>query len=74
MSGRARPHLGLSAGGTGTIVAGVALAYLNRLGDLLFNLARVADAPQGFPPRLWRSGAGTEARAAERILPEPNTA
>ena len=51
-----------------------ALAYLNRLGDLLFILARAADAEQGCPPRLWRPGASTHARAAERLLPEPDSA
>ena len=51
-----------------------ALAYLNRLGDLLFIVARAADAEQGNPPRLWRPGASTEARAAEQILPWPQTA
>ncbi|MDE3025218.1 MAG: cob(I)yrinic acid a,c-diamide adenosyltransferase [Acidobacteriota bacterium] len=48
-----------------------ALAYLNRLGDLLFILARAADSECGAPPRLWRPGASTGARAAERILAEP---
>lgn len=48
-----------------------ALAYLNRLGDLLFILARTADAGEQVPPRLWRPGASTEARARERILAEP---
>ena len=51
-----------------------ALAYLNRLGDPLFILARAADVEQGCPPRLWRPGASTQARAAEGILPEPNAA
>ena len=48
-----------------------ALAYLNRLGDLLFILARAADAEQHIPPRLWRPGASTESRSPERILAEP---
>jgi cob(I)alamin adenosyltransferase len=48
-----------------------ALAYLNRLGDLPFMLARAADAEQHISPRLWRPGASTEARAPERILAEP---
>ncbi len=47
------------------------LAYLNRLGDLLFIAARAADAERPEPPRRWRPGASTRARAAERILPEP---
>ncbi|HET9114990.1 MAG TPA: cob(I)yrinic acid a,c-diamide adenosyltransferase [Gaiellaceae bacterium] len=50
------------------------LAYLNRLGDLLFILARSVDADSGERPRLWRPGAGTLARAAERILPDPLSA
>jgi hypothetical protein len=49
------------------------LAYLNRLGDLLFILARAVDADSGERPRLWRPGATTLARAAERILPDPLT-
>lgn len=49
-----------------------ALAYLNRLGDLLFILARGADAEQQIPPRLWRPGASTEARAHEHLLAEPH--
>jgi cob(I)alamin adenosyltransferase len=48
-----------------------ALAYLNRLGDLLFIFARAADAERAEPPRRWRPGATTRAGAAERILPEP---
>ena len=48
-----------------------ALAYLNRLGDLLFILARAADAEQHVQPRLWRPGASTQARAAEHILAGP---
>ncbi len=51
-----------------------ALTYLNRLGDLLFILARAADAADGSEPRLWRPGASTRARATERILPEPPAA
>ena len=51
-----------------------ALAYLNRLGDLLFILARAADVEEDSLPRLWRPGASTRARAAEGILPEPPTA
>ncbi len=34
-----------------------ALAYLNRLSDLLFILARVANASAGAPEPLWRPGA-----------------
>lgn len=48
-----------------------ALAYLNRLGDLLFILARSADAELAAPQRLWRPGASTRERGDERILPEP---
>ena len=48
-----------------------ALAYLNRLGDLLFILARAADTEQHIPPRLWLPGASTEARAEEHLLAEP---
>ncbi len=47
-----------------------AVAYLNRLGDLLFILARAVDADTGVRPRLWRPGATTLARAAERIFAE----
>lgn len=47
------------------------IAYLNRLGDLLFILARAADAEQQIPQRLWRPGASTESRAQEHILVEP---
>jgi cob(I)alamin adenosyltransferase len=47
-----------------------ALTYLNRLGDLLFILARAADVEQDVPPRLWRPGASTEARAQEHLLAE----
>jgi cob(I)alamin adenosyltransferase len=35
------------------------LAYLNRLGDLLFVLARVANAQAGRPDTLWRKPEGT---------------
>ncbi|MER3410771.1 MAG: ATP:cob(I)alamin adenosyltransferase [Thermoleophilia bacterium] len=49
-----------------------AIAYLNRLGDLFFILARAADAEQQIPQRLWRPGASTESRAREHILAEPN--
>jgi cob(I)alamin adenosyltransferase len=34
-----------------------ALAYLNRLSDLLFILARAANADEGVPEPLWRPGA-----------------
>lgn len=34
-----------------------ALAYLNRLSDLLFILARVANADAGLPEPLWKPGA-----------------
>jgi cob(I)alamin adenosyltransferase len=47
-----------------------ALAYLNRLGDLLFILARAVDAGRDEKPRLWRPGATTLARAAERLFPD----
>lgn len=45
------------------------IAYLNRLGDLLFILARAVD--HGEEERIWRPGATTLERAAERILPDP---
>jgi len=48
-----------------------AIAYLNRLGDLLFILARTADADAGDRQRLWRPGATTLTRAAERIFAQP---
>jgi len=48
-----------------------AIAYLNRLGDLLFILARSADAEHRIPQRLWRPGASTRSRAREHILAEP---
>lgn len=48
-----------------------AIAYLNRLGDLLFILARAVDRDQGERPRLWRPGATTVERAPEQILPDP---
>ncbi len=35
----------------------VALAYLNRLSDLLFILARTANADEGVPEPLWKPGA-----------------
>ena len=35
----------------------VALAYLNRLSDLLFILARAANAEEGVPEPLWKPGA-----------------
>ena len=35
----------------------VALAYLNRLSDLLFILARAANADEGIPEPLWKPGA-----------------
>ncbi len=34
-----------------------ALAYLNRLSDLLFILARAANAEAGLPEPLWKPGA-----------------
>ena len=34
----------------------VALAYLNRLSDLLFILARAANAEEGVPETLWQPG------------------
>ena len=42
---------------TGSVNA-VALAYLNRLSDLLFILARAANADAGRSEPLWRPGAG----------------
>jgi len=48
-----------------------AIAYLNRLGDLLFILARAVDRDQGERPRLWRPGATTIERATEQIFPDP---
>lgn len=45
-----------------------ALAYLNRLGDLLFILARHVNAAQGADEPLWRPGASTAARAGEAIF------
>lgn len=54
-----------------------ALAYLNRLGDLLFILARTADTEHQIRQRLWQPGASTQARAEEHILAEaypPDTA
>jgi cob(I)alamin adenosyltransferase len=38
----------------------VALAYLNRLSDLLFILARTANAEEGVPEPLWKPGASRE--------------
>ena len=35
----------------------VAIAYLNRLSDLLFILARAANAEAGYPEPLWKPGA-----------------
>ena len=37
-----------------------ALAYLNRLSDLLFILARAANAGEGVPEPLWRPGASLD--------------
>ena len=53
-----------------------AIAYLNRLADLLFILAPAVDVDTGARPCLWRPGATTLARAAEQIFPgaEPTPA
>jgi 5-methyltetrahydropteroyltriglutamate--homocysteine methyltransferase len=44
------------------------VAYLNRLGDLLFIAARHCAAATGVPEVLWRPGASTAAREAEAIF------
>lgn len=49
-----------------------ALAYLNRLRDLLFIFARAADSENGSRQRLWRPGATTAAHADERLFAEPD--
>ena len=48
-----------------------AIAYLNRLGDLLFVLARDAVRAAGCDEPRWRPGASTAARAGERIFHTP---
>jgi len=48
-----------------------AIAYLNRLGDLLFVLARDAVRAAGCDEPRWRPGASTAARADERIFDTP---
>ena len=47
------------------------IAYLNRLGDLLFVLAREAVRAAGCDEPSWRPGASTAARAAKRIFDTP---
>lgn len=47
-----------------------AVAYLNRLGDLLFIVTRHVNAAQGVTEPLWRPGASTTARAAEALFSE----
>lgn len=44
-------------------VNAAALAYLDRLGDLLFILARAANAAAGCTEPLWRPDASTDAHA-----------
>ncbi len=51
---RAERRLATLARGTDSLVSPRVLAYVNRLSDLLFVLARTANAELGQPDELWR--------------------